>query len=194
VSRQSLIESAGGNMTKESVLFTRRRAIATAAFGLGGIALTPAALQALPDDISHSADAIHQEVEFNASRQRVYAALTDTKQFDAVIKLSAAVKSGMALGDKPTDISDVPGGRFVIFGGHIIGRQIELVRGERIVQAWRVVDWDPGVYSIAKFALADNGAGSKLTFDHTGFPAGQAQHLADGWKMNYWEPLAKFLS
>src|ERR1700683_3253993 len=33
-------------------------------------------------DVSHTAEAIHQEVVFKASRKRVYEALTQTKQFD----------------------------------------------------------------------------------------------------------------
>jgi len=33
-----------------------------------------------------------------------------------------------------------------------------------------------------------------MVFDHGGFPKGQAEHLAAGWKMNYWELLEKFLS
>jgi activator of HSP90 ATPase len=182
------------DMEQGTVRLTRRSAIAGAAAALGGMALAPIAAVAGADEISHSAEAIHQEVAFKAGRQRVYAALTDAKLFSEVIKRSAAVKSGVALGDKATEVSQTVGGRFVIFGGHIIGRQIELVRNERIVQAWRVVDWDPGVYSIARFALSDNGPGTKLVFDHVGFPEGQAQHLADGWKANYWEPLAEFLS
>jgi hypothetical protein len=62
------------------------------------------------------------------------------------------------------------------------------------VQAWRVVDWNPGVYSIAKFELTEQGPGTRIVFDHTGFPEGLAQHLASGWTSNYWEPLAKYLS
>jgi activator of HSP90 ATPase len=57
-----------------------------------------------------------------------------------------------------------------------------------------VVYWDPGVYSIAKFELVQQGSGTKITFDHTGFPQGQAEHLAAGWKANYWEPLEKLLA
>src|SRR5262249_44317091 len=54
----------------------------------------------LADDygISHTADAIHQEVVFRASRKRIYDALTDTKQFDRIIQLS---KAGMSYGKKP---------------------------------------------------------------------------------------------
>jgi len=82
---------------------------------------------------------------------------------------------------------------FILFGGHIIGRQIELVPNERIVQAWRVVDWEPGVYSIAKFELREQGSGTKIVLDHMGFPKGLGEHLAAGWRSHYWEPLEKFL-
>ena len=166
-------------------------AIAETAFGSGNPRETR---YSGSDEISRTAEAIHQEVIFKASRSRIYEALTDTTQFDKVSRLSAAMQSGMASGSKPTEISREPGGVFTLFGGHIVGRQIELVPNDRIVQAWRVVDWDPGVYSIAKFELTVQGSGTKLVFDHTAFPPGRGQHLADGWKMNYWEPLEKYLA
>jgi activator of HSP90 ATPase len=74
------------------------------------------------------------------------------------------------------------------------GRQVELVANERIVQAWRSEGWKPGEYSIVRFVLADDTAGAKIIFDHRGFPAGTAEHLAAGWKSNYWTPLEKFLA
>lgn len=145
------------------------------------------------EEISHSGEAIHQEVVFKASRKRVYEALTDTKEFNKVTQLSAAMQSGTPPGAAPTDISREVGGAFTCFGGHIVGRQVELVPNERIVQAWRVVTWDPGVYSIAKFELKEQGSETRLVFDHAGFPDGKAEHLAAGWKTNYWEPLHKYL-
>jgi len=105
------------------------------------------------------------------------------------------MKSGLPPGfTKPTEISREVGGAFALFGGYITGRHIELVPNERIVQAWRVGSWDPGVYSIAKFVLAEQGSGTKIVFDHTGFPRGLGEHLAAGWKAHYWEPLEKFLA
>jgi activator of HSP90 ATPase len=145
------------------------------------------------DEISRTAEAIHQENTFKASRKRVYEALTDTGQFDKVIEISGAKKS-TALGTRPTQISAEAGGAFVIFGGHVIGRQIDLVPNQRIIQAWRVVDWEPGVYSIARFELKEQGDGTRIVFDHTGFPKGLGGHLAEGWRLHYWEPLAKFLA
>jgi activator of HSP90 ATPase len=104
------------------------------------------------------------------------------------------MQAGKSFGTTPTAISREVGGTFSIFGGHITGRQIELVPNQRIVQAWRVVDWDPGVYSIAKFELLEQGTGTKLVFDHTGFPKGDAEHLAQGWKSHYWDSIDKFLA
>ena len=174
---------------------TRRQLLVGAAAGFGSLALRCRDAWAdTREEISHTAEAIHHEVVFKASRKRVYEALTSTDQFHKMTQLSAAVQSGMALGNKATDISREPGGAFSLFGGHILGRQIELVPGERIVQAWRAGDWEPGHYSIAKFELTEQGSDTKLIFDHTGFPQGQAQHLAEGWKANYWEPLTKFLA
>ena len=145
------------------------------------------------EEISHSAEAIHQEPVFKASRKRVYEALTDAKQFDKVIQMSAAVKTGAVKAPSPPEISREAGGAFALFGGYIFGRQLELVPSERIVQAWRVGSWDPGIYSIARFELVEQGTGTKIVFDHASFPKGKAEHLAEGWKINYWEPLEKFL-
>ncbi len=172
---------------------TRRRVISGIAMALGGLTLESTKVRAAADEeISHSAEAIHQVIVFKASPKRVYEALLDAKQFDQVTRLSGAMKS-MAPGGQPTMIDRQAGGAFALFGGYITGRQIELVPNERIVQAWRAGSWDPGVYSIAKFELAEQGSGSKIVFDHTGFPMGTGEHLAAGWKMNYWEPLQKFL-
>jgi len=55
------------------------------------------------------------------------------------------------------------------------------IPNQRIIQAWRVVTWPEGVYSIAKFELKPHGSGTRLVFDHTGFPEGLHDHLAEGW-------------
>lgn len=173
---------------------TRRQAIAGVAIALGGLALSSVKAWARTEDgISHTSDAIHQEPVFTASRERVYDALTDAKQFDKVIQLSGVMKA-VHLPDKPAEISREAGGVFKLFGGYITGRHVELMPNERIVQAWRTGGWNPGIYSIAKFELVEQGSGTKIIFDHTGFPQGEAESLASGWKAHYWEPLEKLLA
>jgi activator of HSP90 ATPase len=158
----------------------------------GATAFAESAAQA--GEISRDAESIHHEVAFKARRQRVYELLTDPGQFDRVIKMSDAMKGGLPPNPAPTTISRVGGGTFTLFAGMIGGRHIELVENERLVQAWRPAHWKSGIYSIARFQLSDQGTGTKLVFDHTGFPKGEASSLSDGWHKNYWEPMAKALA
>src|SRR5262252_6648452 len=119
---------------------------------------------------------IHQEIEFNAGPQQLYEALLDSKQFTEF--------SG-----RPAEINREVGGAFSLFKGHIIGRNLELVPNQRIVQAWRVVTWPEGAYSIARFDLKPQRSGTRVIFDHIGFPEGLHDHLAQGWEENYWSLL-----
>jgi uncharacterized protein YndB with AHSA1/START domain len=186
--------SAGRNSNELVSAPTRRQMIAGVALAVGGLTMGASATWATGEEgISRTAEAIHMEPVFKASRKRVYEALTDAKQFDKVVMLSAAMKSGMAPGMKPVEISREAGGTFAAFGGYVTGRQIELVSNERIVQVWRAGSWEAGDYSIARFQLVEQGGGTKIVFDHTGFPKGDAEHLVEGWRTNYWEPLEKFL-
>jgi activator of HSP90 ATPase len=124
---------------------------------------------------------LHQEIPIKASPQRIYEVLLDSKQFAAFTGLGA-------------DIDPKAGGAFSMFGGLIVGRNVELVPDQRIVQAWRPANWDPGVYSMVKFELKAHGSGATVVLDHTGFPEGDFAHLDPGWYERYWEPLKKYLA
>jgi uncharacterized protein YndB with AHSA1/START domain len=125
--------------------------------------------------------AIHHTLDVDASPERVYSALSDSEQFSKMTGGAAAV------------IGTDEGAPFSCFDGMIGGRQIELVPNERIVQAWRVANWAPGLYSIVKFELKAQGTGTRIEFDHLGFPPENREHLESGWHANYWEPLKQFL-
>lgn len=74
----------------------------------------------------------------------------------------------------------------------ITGRQIELVPGKRIVQAWRAGSWPDGDYSIVRFEFAPEGAGTRVVFDQSGYPEAEHDHLEGGWRKMYWERLARY--
>jgi len=169
---------------------TRRQLIAGAAAALGGLAgaSTFSGQTSQPDmpetpgtAANQARTSLHQEVELMATAQRIYGVLLDSKQFAAFTGLAATI-----------DPSE--GGAFLMFGGLIAGRNIELVPGQRIVQAWRPTHWDPGVYSIVKFELKSGQSGTTVILDHTGFPEGDFDGLDSGWPERYWKPLGKFLS
>jgi activator of HSP90 ATPase len=124
---------------------------------------------------------LRQEVLLAGSPDRVYRALTDATKFAAMT-------------GAPTEITAEAGGAFTCFGGMIVGRFIEVVRDQRLVQAWRVKAWDAGVYSLVRFELRAEAGATRVTLEHTGFPEGEAEHLAAGWHQNYWEPLKKHLA
>jgi activator of HSP90 ATPase len=172
----------------------RRRLLAIGLCGVGALAVRARAAPAAADDgISRTAESIHQEPLIAASRHRIYEALTNADQFERLTQFSAAIK-GMALRHDPARIEPRAGGAFALFGGFISGRFIDLVADALIVQAWRVGNWSPGVFSIARFQLVEQGSETRIAFDHTGFPQGAAEHLAEGWQDNYWDPLRKLLA
>jgi activator of HSP90 ATPase len=168
--------------------FTRRQMIAGSAIGLytlsrertgagaGSASITTAVTRAIV-----ATRAIHDEQDYTAAPHRVYQIFLDAKQFSAFSGRSATISGDV-------------GGAFVLFGGPIVGRNLELVADHRIVQAWRAIDWPEGTYSIARFDFVPQGAGTRIVLDHTGFPSQFAEHLEAGWRENYWEPLRKYLA
>ena len=190
------------NSTVQSTYISRRALTLTLAalpVGLVIAAEPPAApakdeSSAGADGLSHTAEAIRQEVTLDASPQRVYQALTSTKDFDSITRLSDGAALLNAAGAKPTAISSEVGGSFTLFGGYITGRHLEMLPSERLVQAWRAGSWKTGGFSIAAFYLTAERGKTKVTFEHRGFPNGNGVSLAHGWHSHYWAPLAKFLA
>jgi hypothetical protein len=68
----------------------------------------------------------------------VYAILADAAALSALSGMDG--KSGLA-----------EGGEFNPFGGRGTGWQVELVSASRIVQVWRIPEWEPGRYTIVRF-------------------------------------------
>ncbi|HEY5094700.1 MAG TPA: SRPBCC domain-containing protein [Candidatus Eremiobacteraceae bacterium] len=173
----------------EARMPTRRQLVTGAVVALGSLAAgsavfgkTPSAMTELPSTGPNKMRcSLHQEVEFNASSQRIYDVLLSSREF-------------AAFSDAPAQIGREAGSEFSMFDGKIVGRNIELVSDQRIVQAWRPIDWNPGVYSIVKFELTSRGSQTNVALDHAGFPEGTFDHLNVGWKLKYWDPLRKYLA
>jgi activator of HSP90 ATPase len=122
---------------------------------------------------------IHHEIKLNASPERVYETLTNAEEFS---KMSGA----------PAEINNEVGGFFSCFGGGVTGRNIELVPDKIIVQAWRGANWDEHDYSIVKYELKEQGSGTLLVFNHTGYPEEMKDMIDTGWYKFYWDPMEKY--
>jgi activator of HSP90 ATPase len=173
-----------------SSLSTRRQVVTGIAVALSGLLASHTifgepALQDMKETPSAVANqkrtSIHMETDLKASSDQIYQALLDAKKF-------------AAFSGAPATIDPNPGGSFSMFGGLIVGRNVETVPSQRIVQAWRPTHWEPGIYSIVKFELKPNGASTTVILDHTGFPEGEFDHLDFGWHGHYFEPLKKYFA
>lgn len=130
--------------------------------------------------------AIHQEAVIEADPAEVYAVLTEGDRF--------AAATGM-----PARIGGREGEVFTLFGGRVEGRAIELVPGERVVQAWRFADehpepWAPGIYSIVRFSLAPRPEGTQFVIDHDGIPAAAEERIEVGYPTFYRDPLVAYFA
>jgi len=129
---------------------------------------------------------IHQEAVIPASPRQVYEYLTSGELFAAATEM-------------PAEISDREGERFSLFGDRVEGRQIELVPGVRVVQAWRFGrahpdEWEPGVYSIVRFTLRPEGDATFFAADHDAIPPEWEEHIRGGYPSFYTDPLARYFA
>jgi len=180
-------------MNYQTVFNTRKRYFESKNFMLifslatGMIFMQSSLLSQTKSDTALNDIIIHQEIDFRVPPQQVYQTLLSSKEFSACIK-----KSFTNFTEMSATIDSTVGGSFSLFDGHIVGRILELVPDQRIVEAWRVVDWPAGAYSIAKFEFKPQGSGTHLIFDHIGFPEGLKEHLTAGWQQHYWDALTKY--
>ncbi|MDX6241599.1 MAG: hypothetical protein QOG10_6423 [Kribbellaceae bacterium] len=124
---------------------------------------------------------IQQQVTIPAEPAQVYAVLADAEALSALSGMTGV--AGRSAGEE-----------FSAFEGNVVGRQIELVPGERIVQTWRFPAWEPGVYSIVRFTLVAEDGGTRLVIDQHGEPDDWHDHVDANWPTFYQTPLTRHFS
>lgn len=125
---------------------------------------------------------IKQKVTLNASPQKIYELLMDSKKHSAFT--GAKAKIGKKEGDA-----------YSAYDGYIDGRNISLEPGKLIVQTWRSNDgvWPEDHYSIVVFDLRPAGKKTELFFTHADVPIGQVKEFTKGWPEHYWDRITEFL-
>ena len=125
---------------------------------------------------------IRQTVTFKASPHEMFEALMDSK------------KHSKFTGGKAT-VSRKVSGEFSIFGGGLYGKNLELKKDKKIVQAWacKMKGWPKNHFSTAIFTLAKTKSGTKLVFVQTGVPSGCYVEIKQGWFDYYWKPMKEML-
>lgn len=121
---------------------------------------------------------IKQEYEINASIEKVWHALTDSKEIEKW--------SGARATMKPQE-----GTEFKLWDGEIYGTNIKVVPLKTLAQNWYSGDWDKP--SILTFSLEkkDNKTIVKLT--HEAVPENELNDIENGWKDYYMNPLKELV-
>jgi activator of HSP90 ATPase len=121
--------------------------------------------------------------------QKVIVSAMPEEVYDAYMN---AKKHAAFTGGKATN-NPVVGGAFTAWDGYILGKNLELEKGKRIVQEWVTTDWSEG-YPPSKLELTFRGVNGKteITMVHSDVPAEQEDDLKQGWIDFYWEPLKNY--
>ena len=125
---------------------------------------------------------IEQTVFFKAAPEEVYDALLDPKKHAAFT-------------GSPATTSAKVGATFTAWEGYITGKNLELVKGKKIVQEWKTTEWPDG-YPVSRleFTLAAKKGGTELKIVHSKVPAEQVASYTSGWNSAYWGPLKEYLA
>lgn len=92
----------------------------------------------------------------------------------------------------PASISAEVGGIFEAWDGYIHGRNIELIKGKRIVQSWRTTEFtEDEPDSRIEIDLDSVDDQTRLTLHHSGLPPHGGQY-EQGWVDAYFEPMKDY--
>jgi len=132
--------------------------------------------------MSMKATTIKQKTLIPATPDEVYDAFMEAKKHSAFT------------GSKATSDPKV-GGEFTAWDGYILGSNLELVKGKKIVQEWSTTDW-PDKFPPSRLELTFKGAkgGTEISMIHSNVPAEQADDLAEGWNEFYWKPMKEYFT
>jgi activator of HSP90 ATPase len=84
------------------------------------------------------------------------------------------------------------GGEFTAWDGYILGKNLDLIKGRRIVQEWKTTEWPDYPPSVVEFSLKQKGNRTEVTMIHSEVPVEQAESYEQGWIDFYWEPMKKY--
>ncbi|KAK7104122.1 activator of 90 kDa heat shock protein ATPase homolog 1-like [Littorina saxatilis] len=84
-------------------------------------------------------------------------------------------------------IEAVPGERFSLMGGNVLGEFTELVPDKKICMRWRMKSWPDEHYSNVTIELEEKEEETVLSLKQTGVPDIEVERTREGWKVNYCE-------
>ena len=124
---------------------------------------------------------IVQSVTFKASPEELFALFTDSKKHSASTGAAATV-------------SAKAGAKWTAFEGMLLGKNLAVVPGKMIVQAWRASHWhESDLDSILILNFSKVAGGGRVDLVHAGVPQHDHKGVTKGWPQYYWVPWKAYL-
>lgn len=115
---------------------------------------------------------IRVTMHIKASPEEVYRALTNS--------FAIELWSG-----EPAQMEAVAGSEFSLWNGDIVGKNIEFVENEMIVQQWYFDEDENMPPSIASIRLFADKSQTRVEIIHENVPEEARENIYEGWKFNY---------
>jgi uncharacterized protein YndB with AHSA1/START domain len=125
--------------------------------------------------------AIQQTVVLPASPEELFRTFLDSKKHTAMT-------------GAPAKTSNKVGGKWSAWGGAIRGRNLLIVPGRMIVQAWRSSVFkksEPDSILVLTFSKAKGGG--RIDLVHVNVPGYDHKGVREGWPTYYWKPWKAYL-
>ena len=119
---------------------------------------------------------IVQSYEVKATPAQVFDALTNP---ETIKQWSGA----------PAEIDDQVGTEFSLFGGNIVGKNVEVIPNQKLVQDWSEGNWEKP--SKVTFTLSETSGGTAVDLVHEGVPEQDIPKISEGWQQFYMGQIQK---
>jgi len=121
---------------------------------------------------------IRKVYTISAPRKKVWKALVDPKVINE-------------WGGGPSKMDEKIGTEFWLWGGDIHGKNMEVIKEEKLVQQWFGGDWPNP--SIATFTIQQENNKTILELEHSNVPDEEVNDIEQGWDDYYLGPMKKML-
>lgn len=118
---------------------------------------------------------IQQAAKFYASPETLFEMYMDSETHSAAT-------------GAPAKMSRELGGSWSAHGGQIGGKNLMILPGRMIVQAWRAAHWRKEDISVLILCFSKLSDGARLDLVHVGVPEYDHEGVSQGWPKYYWEP------
>ena len=125
---------------------------------------------------------IRQLVTLKASPRALFDTFLDSRKHSAMT-------------GAPAKLGRRAGAAFTAFGGELRGRNLLIIPGRMIIQAWRSRHWkssDPDSILVLRFSKV--AGGGRIDLVHVNVPAHDHKGVTRGWRHYYWTPWKRYLA